>query len=149
MEEIAGLLAQKIVIPQDVRGTRACVYIVKLATMAVDVRAPGYVVLVVAMKTVDVLNVRMAYTEIDVNRHVLNTVGNLLVLGLVIVGPVNLAGMDRIVNALDTAVTISVMHWAYAIVVWTVGMGPLAIRHVQNIVKTAASETLESVFNAK
>lgn len=116
--------------------------------MAVDARAPGYVVLVVAMKTVDVLNVRMAYMGIYVNRHVLNTVENLLVLGMVIVGPVNLAGMDRNVTALDTA-TLSAMHWAYAIVVWTVGMGPLAIRHVQNIVKTAASETLESVFSAK
>lgn len=117
--------------------------------MAIDARAPGYVVLVVAMKTVDVLNVRMACMEVYVNRHVLNTVENLLVLGMVIVGPVNLAGMDRNVNALDSATTMSVMHWAYAIVVWTVGMGPLAIRHVQNIVKTAASETLESVFSAK
>lgn len=117
--------------------------------MAVDARAPGYVVLVVAMKTVDVWNVRMACMEICVNRHVLKTVENLLVLGMVIVGPVNLAGMDRIVNAMDTAITISAMNWAYAVVVWTVGMGPLAIRHVQNIVKTAASETLESVFSAK
>lgn len=117
--------------------------------MVVDARAPGYVVLVVAMKTVDVLNVWMVCMEIAVNRHVLNNVENLHVLVMVFVGPVNLAGMDRNVNAMDTAITISVMHWAYAIVVWTVGMGPLAIRHVQNIVKKAASDTLESAVNAK
>lgn len=117
--------------------------------MEVDARVPGYVVLVVAMKTVDVLNVWMVCMEIAVNRRVLNTVENLHVLVMVFVCPVNLVGMDRNVTAMDTAITIYVMHWAYAIVVWKVGMGHLAICHVQNIVKTAASETLESAVNAK
>lgn len=98
--------------------------------MVVDVCVLGYVVLVVVMKMVDVLNVRMVYMEIDVNRYVLNIVGNLFVFGLVIVGFVNLVGMDRIVNVLDIVIIIFVMYWVYVIVVWMVGMGFFVIRYV-------------------
>lgn len=98
--------------------------------MVVDVCVLGYVVLVVVMKMVDVLNVRMVYMEIDVNGYVLNIVGNLFVFGLVIVGFVNLVGMDRIVNVLDIVIIIFVMYWVYVIVVWMVGMGFFVIRYV-------------------
>lgn len=117
--------------------------------MVVDVCALGYVMLVVAMKTVDVMNVRMVCMEKVADRHVLDTAGSLFVLETDSVFHVNLAGMDRNVNAMETAWTIPVMRWVYAIVVWKVGMGPIAIRHVLNIVKMAASETLESVASAK
>lgn len=98
--------------------------------MVVDVCVLGYVVLVVVMKMVDVLNVRMVYMEIDVNRYVLNIVGNLFVFGLVIVGFVNLVGMDRIVNVMDIVIIIFVMNWVYVVVVWMVGMGFFVIRYV-------------------
>lgn len=98
--------------------------------MVVDVCVLGYVVLVVVMKMVDVLNVRMVYMEIDVNGYVLNIVGNLFVFGLVIVGFVNLVGMDRIVNVMDIVIIIFVMNWVYVVVVWMVGMGFFVIRYV-------------------
>lgn len=98
--------------------------------MVVDVCVLGYVVLVVVMKMVDVLNVRMVCMEVYVNRYVLNIVENLFVFGMVIVGFVNLVGMDRIVNVLDIVIIIFVMYWVYVIVVWMVGMGFFVIRYV-------------------
>lgn len=98
--------------------------------MVVDVCVLGYVVLVVVMKMVDVWNVRMVCMEIYVNRYVLNIVENLFVFGMVIVGFVNLVGMDRIVNVLDIVIIIFVMYWVYVIVVWMVGMGFFVIRYV-------------------
>lgn len=149
MEEIVGFFVQKIVILQDVRGIWVFVQIVKLVIMVVDVCVLGYVVLVVVMKMVDVWNVRMVCMEIYVNRYVLNIVENLFVFGMVIVGFVNLVGMDRIVNVLDIVIIIFVMYWVYVIVVWMVGMGFFVIRYVQNIVKMVVSEILESVFSVK
>lgn len=98
--------------------------------MVIDVCVLGYVVLVVVMKMVDVWNVRMVCMEIYVNRYVLNIVENLFVFGMVIVGFVNLVGMDRIVNVLDIVIIIFVMYWVYVIVVWMVGMGFFVIRYV-------------------
>lgn len=98
--------------------------------MVVDVCVLGYVVLVVVMKMVDVWNVRMVCMEICVNRYVLKIVENLFVFGMVIVGFVNLVGMDRIVNVLDIVIIIFVMYWVYVIVVWMVGMGFFVIRYV-------------------
>lgn len=98
--------------------------------MVVDVCVLGYVVLVVVMKMVDVWNVRMVCMEIYVNRYVLNIVENLFVFGMVIVGFVNLVGMDRIVNVMDIVIIIFVMNWVYVVVVWMVGMGFFVIRYV-------------------
>lgn len=98
--------------------------------MVVDVCVLGYVVLVVVMKMVDVLNVRMVCMEVYVNRYVLNIVENLFVFGMVIVGFVNLVGMDRNVNVLDSVIIMFVMYWVYVIVVWMVGMGFFVIRYV-------------------
>lgn len=98
--------------------------------MVIDVCVLGYVVLVVVMKMVDVWNVRMVCMEIYVNRYVLNIVENLFVFGMVIVGFVNLVGMDRIVNVMDIVIIIFVMNWVYVVVVWMVGMGFFVIRYV-------------------
>lgn len=149
MEEIVGFFVQKIVILQDVRGIWVFVQIVKLVIMVIDVCVLGYVVLVVVMKMVDVWNVRMVCMEICVNRYVLKIVENLFVFGMVIVGFVNLVGMDRIVNVMDIVIIIFVMNWVYVVVVWMVGMGFFVIRYVQNIVEMVVSEILESVFSVK